>query len=205
MQPSKRGKTRPRSILRFGERPARGDRRNLMFAAVLKAPLAIIPEYDFDVVHHSMPTPMLGNEVHGDPERVLPGSRRARHRAGCARFPEALAQARVAGGEEAPFHQGIRRDRSHDSVCGQARRLSGLWGPPRLHLPRLRHHPVPRRQALGRHDGPLVPSFVGAHRSERPVPSIAFITAARLPVPPYVGCRVRAIPGPAPAPGRALP
>ena len=53
-------------ILKFGKAPAKADLRNLKFSAVLKAPVALPPEYDFDVRHNGIPTPMFGNDQYGD-------------------------------------------------------------------------------------------------------------------------------------------
>jgi hypothetical protein len=57
---------RPGGIVRFGKRKAKRDDRNLMFAALLKRPPALPAEYDFDVAHHGIPTPMFGNDEYGD-------------------------------------------------------------------------------------------------------------------------------------------
>ncbi len=59
---------KPRSggIVRFGKRKAKRDDRNLMFATLLKAPPTLPAEYDFDVAHHGIPTPMFGNDQYGD-------------------------------------------------------------------------------------------------------------------------------------------
>ena len=59
-------KPRPGGIVRFGKRKAKRDRRNLMFASLLKPAPALPPEYDFDVAHHGIPTPMFGNDNYGD-------------------------------------------------------------------------------------------------------------------------------------------
>lgn len=59
-------KPRPDGIVRFGKRKAKRDDRNLMFAVLLKAPPALPAEYDFDVAHHGIPTPMFGNDQYGD-------------------------------------------------------------------------------------------------------------------------------------------
>ncbi|HUW53014.1 MAG TPA: hypothetical protein VMV99_06325 [Rhodanobacter sp.] len=59
-------KPRPDGIVRFGKRKAKRDDRNLMLAALLKAPPALSAEYDFDVAHHGIPTPMFGNAEYGD-------------------------------------------------------------------------------------------------------------------------------------------
>jgi hypothetical protein len=57
---------RPGGIVRFGKRKPKRDQRNLMFAALLRAPPALPAEYDFDVVHKGIPTPMFGNDQYGD-------------------------------------------------------------------------------------------------------------------------------------------
>jgi hypothetical protein len=59
-------KPHPGGILRFGKRKAKRDDRNLMFAALLKAPPSLPTEYDFDVVHYGIPTPIFGNDQYGD-------------------------------------------------------------------------------------------------------------------------------------------
>jgi hypothetical protein len=58
----------PRSggIVRFGKRKAKRDKRTLMFAALLRAPPTLPAEYDFDVAHKGIPTPMFGNDQYGD-------------------------------------------------------------------------------------------------------------------------------------------
>ena len=59
-------KPRPGGIVRFGKRKAKHDDRNLMFATLLRAPPVLPAEYDFDVAHHGIPTPMFGNDQYGD-------------------------------------------------------------------------------------------------------------------------------------------
>ncbi len=59
-------KPRPGGIVRFGKRKAKRDSRNLMFASLLRPPPVLPPEYDFDVAHHGIPTPMFGNDDYGD-------------------------------------------------------------------------------------------------------------------------------------------
>jgi hypothetical protein len=49
-------KSRPGGIVHFGKRKARRSDRNLMFATLLKAPLALPVEYDLDVAHRGVPT-----------------------------------------------------------------------------------------------------------------------------------------------------
>ena len=51
---------------KFGKAPAKRDERNLKFTAILRAPVAVPKEYDFDVQHHGVPTPMFGNDQFGD-------------------------------------------------------------------------------------------------------------------------------------------
>jgi len=53
-------------IIKFGKAPAKRDARNLKLSAILKVPAKLPPEYDFDVQHKGVPTPMFGNDVHGD-------------------------------------------------------------------------------------------------------------------------------------------
>lgn len=57
---------RPGAIVRFGKRKAKHDDRNLMFATLLRALPALPAEYDFDVAHKGIPTPMFGNDQYGD-------------------------------------------------------------------------------------------------------------------------------------------
>jgi hypothetical protein len=52
-------------IIKFGKAPAKRDSRNLQLSAVLKAVPKIPAEYDFDVDHHGVPTPMFCNNEHG--------------------------------------------------------------------------------------------------------------------------------------------
>jgi hypothetical protein len=51
---------------KLGKAAAKRDQRNLKFAAILRAPVTPPPEYDFDLNHPGIPTPMFGNNVHGD-------------------------------------------------------------------------------------------------------------------------------------------
>lgn len=53
-------------IIKFGKLPAKRDARNLQLSAILKAPPKLPAEYDFDVQHNGVPTPMFGNDYHGD-------------------------------------------------------------------------------------------------------------------------------------------
>lgn len=50
---------------KLGKAPAKRDGRNLKLATVMKA-VALPPEYDFDVKHKAVPTPMFGNDELGD-------------------------------------------------------------------------------------------------------------------------------------------
>jgi hypothetical protein len=56
----------PDRIVRFGKKPAKRDARNLKLSAVLRALPKLPAEYDFDVEHHGIPTPLFGNDTHGD-------------------------------------------------------------------------------------------------------------------------------------------
>lgn len=53
-------------IFALGKAAARRDPRNLMFAAILKAPVKLPKEYDFDTLHPGIPTPMFANDDYGD-------------------------------------------------------------------------------------------------------------------------------------------
>jgi hypothetical protein len=53
-------------IFKLGKAPAKRDARNLKFAAILKAPVTLPKEYDFDLKHPGIPTPMFANDRYGD-------------------------------------------------------------------------------------------------------------------------------------------
>jgi hypothetical protein len=53
-------------IVKFGKKPAKRDRRNLKLSAILRAPVALPDEYDFDVKNNGIPTPMFGNDDYSD-------------------------------------------------------------------------------------------------------------------------------------------
>jgi hypothetical protein len=53
-------------LFKLGKAPMKADRRNFKLAALLKAPPPAPPEYDFDLKHPGIPTPMFANDVHGD-------------------------------------------------------------------------------------------------------------------------------------------
>lgn len=54
------------SLYKLGKAPAKRDKRNLLFSAVLKKKKVAVPqEYDFDV-KHPVPTPMFANDRKGD-------------------------------------------------------------------------------------------------------------------------------------------
>lgn len=55
-----------KTYLKFGKAPAKRDDRNLKFAAVLRAPVTLPAEYDFDVRQNGIPTPMFGNDQYGN-------------------------------------------------------------------------------------------------------------------------------------------
>src|SRR5258708_36514464 len=48
-----------------GKKAAKRDKRNLKFAAVLKAPVPLPPAYDFDTSHPGIPMPMFSNDTLG--------------------------------------------------------------------------------------------------------------------------------------------
>jgi len=55
------------AFFKLGKAPAKADARNFKFAALLKkVPPRTPPQYDFDVLHPGIPTPMFANDVHGD-------------------------------------------------------------------------------------------------------------------------------------------
>jgi len=53
-------------LFKLGKARARRDRRNLKFAAILRAPAPLPKEYDFDVKHPGIPTPIFANDRYGD-------------------------------------------------------------------------------------------------------------------------------------------
>ena len=53
-------------IFRLGKQPARRDRRNLSLKSILRAPVKVPAEYDFDTSHAGVPTPMFANDRLGD-------------------------------------------------------------------------------------------------------------------------------------------
>jgi hypothetical protein len=52
-------------LFKLGKKAAKRDQRNLKFAALLRAPVAVPAEYDFDLKHPGIPTPMFANDVYG--------------------------------------------------------------------------------------------------------------------------------------------
>jgi hypothetical protein len=64
MAKSKGIQTHP--IYKLGKAAAARDQRNLKFAAILRAPLKLPAEYDFDEKHPGIPTPMFANDEYGD-------------------------------------------------------------------------------------------------------------------------------------------
>jgi hypothetical protein len=53
-------------LFKLGKAPVKRDRRNLLFANILRAPPKLPKEYDFDLVHPGTPTPMFANDRLGD-------------------------------------------------------------------------------------------------------------------------------------------
>ncbi len=52
-------------FFKLGKKAAKRDKRNLKFAAVLKAPIPLPPAYDFDTSHPGIPMPMFSNDTLG--------------------------------------------------------------------------------------------------------------------------------------------
>ena len=53
-------------LFKLGKARAKRDKRNFMFAALLRAPVTVPDEYDFDLKHRGIPTPMFANDTYGD-------------------------------------------------------------------------------------------------------------------------------------------
>ena len=53
-------------VFKLGKASAKKDKRNLKFATLLRAAPALPDSYDFDTTHPGIPTPMFGNDTHGD-------------------------------------------------------------------------------------------------------------------------------------------
>jgi hypothetical protein len=51
---------------KFGKKPARRDKRNFTFASLVARRPKLPVEYDFDEKYIAIPTPMFGNDYHGD-------------------------------------------------------------------------------------------------------------------------------------------
>lgn len=64
MRPARKSPAHP--LFKFGKKKAKRDTRNLMFAAILRAPVALPSAYDFDVKHTGIPTPMFLNDTYRD-------------------------------------------------------------------------------------------------------------------------------------------
>jgi hypothetical protein len=54
------------AIFKLGKRPARRDPRTLKFKSILRAPIKVPREYDFDTAHTAVPTPVFANDRVGD-------------------------------------------------------------------------------------------------------------------------------------------
>lgn len=53
------------AYFRLGKSPAKRDARNLQLRALLKKAVKLPTEYDFDLKHQAVPTPMFGNDQFG--------------------------------------------------------------------------------------------------------------------------------------------
>jgi hypothetical protein len=54
------------AFFKLGKAPAKADKRTFQFAALLKITPPTPLQYDFDLTHPGIPTPMFANDVHGD-------------------------------------------------------------------------------------------------------------------------------------------
>ena len=52
-------------VFKLGKGPAKRDKRNFKFAALLKAAPVLPRSYDFDIKHPGIPTPMFANDTLG--------------------------------------------------------------------------------------------------------------------------------------------
>src|SRR5215472_7606365 len=52
-------------VFKLGKAPAKRDKRNFRFAALLEAAPSLPPSYDFDTKHPGIPTPMFANDTLG--------------------------------------------------------------------------------------------------------------------------------------------
>src|SRR4030095_5696937 len=53
-------------LFKLGKAPAKRDARNLKLKTILRAPIKVPTEYDFDTSHHGVPTPVFANDRYGD-------------------------------------------------------------------------------------------------------------------------------------------
>src|ERR1051325_9203429 len=53
-------------LFKLGKASPKADKRNFQFAVLLKAPPPTPAQFDFDLQHPGIPTPMFGNDVYGD-------------------------------------------------------------------------------------------------------------------------------------------
>ena len=53
-------------IFKLGKKPAKRDRRNLPLTSILREPVKVPDEYDFDTSHAGVPTPVFANDRLGD-------------------------------------------------------------------------------------------------------------------------------------------
>jgi hypothetical protein len=53
-------------LLKLGKKPPKRDKRNLQLKSILRAPVAVPDEYDFDTAHSGVPTPVFANDRLGD-------------------------------------------------------------------------------------------------------------------------------------------
>src|ERR1051325_8570100 len=53
-------------LFKLGKASPKADKRNFQFAVLLKAPPPTPAQFDFDLQHPGIPTPMFGNDVYRD-------------------------------------------------------------------------------------------------------------------------------------------
>ena len=53
-------------LFKLGKRPPKRDRRTLQLRSILRGPVTVPEEYDFDTAHTAVPTPVYANDRFGD-------------------------------------------------------------------------------------------------------------------------------------------
>ncbi len=63
---TKAKKNNAHPLFKLGKAKAKRDKRNLMLAAIMRAPVSVPAEYDFDLNNTDIPLPMFANDALGD-------------------------------------------------------------------------------------------------------------------------------------------